>query len=277
MAVQKRLKGKVALVTGASRGIGRAVAKALAAEGAHVVITARTAGALEELDDDIHAAGGTATLLTLDLSKFDRIDQLGPTLFQRWGKLDIFVATAGVLGPLSPLGHVSADAWQNVIDINLNANWRLVRTLIPLLQRSEGGRAVFVSSGVAAGDKAYWGPYAVSKAGVEALARTLAAEADRLWLARQHRQPWTSTHSDARKGLPRRGSGDAAVAGGRGAAIRLPVLARPDGQRPHDLLSGMVHEERCAVDGTGAAQQVPTALVGEHLIDDQSNATTMPS
>ncbi len=178
MAVQKRLKGKVALVTGASRGIGRAVAKALAAEGAHVVITARTAGALEELDDDIHAAGGTATLLTLDLSKFDRIDQLGPTLFQRWGKLDIFVATAGVLGPLSPLGHVSADAWQNVIDINLNANWRLVRTLIPLLQRSEGGRAVFVSSGVAAGDKAYWGPYAVSKAGVEALARTLAAEAD---------------------------------------------------------------------------------------------------
>lgn len=178
MAVEPRLKGKVALVTGASRGIGRAVAKALAAEGAHVVVTARTAGALEELDDEIHAAGGNATLLTLDLSKFDKIDQLGPTLFQRWGKLDIFVATAGVLGPLSPLGHVASDAWANVIDINLNANFRLVRTLMPLLTRSDAGRAVFVTSGAATGDKAYWGPYAVSKAGVEALARTMAAESD---------------------------------------------------------------------------------------------------
>lgn len=172
----KELSGRLALVTGASRGLGRATALALAKEGAHVIITARTTGALEELDDEIRAAGGKATLLALDLRKADRIDQLGPTLFQRWEQLDILVANAGILGPLSPLPHVTADAWDSVIDTNLTANWRLVRTLDPLLQRADAGRVVFVSSGAATGKNAYWGPYAVSKAGLEVLALTYARE-----------------------------------------------------------------------------------------------------
>src|SRR6185503_16429231 len=176
MKNKKPLKDRLALVTGASRGIGRAVALALAQAGAHVVIVARTIGALEELDDEIRTGGGKATLLQLDISKGDKIDQIGPTLFQRWGKLDIFVGNAGVLGPLSPLHHVTEDAWNQVIDVNLSANWRLIRTIDPLLKRSEAGRAVFVSSGASSGKYAYWGPYAVSKAGLEALVKTYAHE-----------------------------------------------------------------------------------------------------
>jgi NAD(P)-dependent dehydrogenase (short-subunit alcohol dehydrogenase family) len=176
MSTKKRLTGRLALVTGASRGLGRAVALAFAREGAHVIIAARTEGALEELDDEIRGAGGKATILRLDLKAGDRIDQLGPTLYQRWGKLDILVAAAGLLGPLSPLPHVTADAWAAVIDTNLNANWRLMRTLDPLFRLSESPRAIFVTSGAASGDTAYWGPYAVSKAGLEALAKTYAAE-----------------------------------------------------------------------------------------------------
>lgn len=175
---EKRLKDRIALVTGASRGIGRAVAMALAREGAHVIITARVTGALEELDDEIRSQGGTATLLQLDLRKGDKVDQIGPTVFQRWGKLDIFVGNAGVLGPLSPLGHVTEAAWNQVIETNLSANWRLIRTLDPLLKLSTAGRAIFVTSGAATGQFAYWGPYAVSKAGLEVLARTYALEVE---------------------------------------------------------------------------------------------------
>jgi NAD(P)-dependent dehydrogenase (short-subunit alcohol dehydrogenase family) len=176
MKNKKPLKDRLALITGASRGIGRALALALAQNGAHVVVAARTIGALEELDDEIRKAGGKATLLQVDLSKGDKVDQLGPTLFQRWGKLDIFVGNAGVLGPLSPLHHVTEDAWNQVIDINLSANWRLIRTLDPLLKRSDAGRGVFLTSGAATGKYAYWGPYGVSKAGLEALVKTYAHE-----------------------------------------------------------------------------------------------------
>lgn len=170
------LKGCVGLVTGASRGIGRAVALGLARAGCHVVVTARSLAQLESLDDEIQSFGGSATLLQLDLKKGDRIDQIGPTLFQRWEKLDILVANAGILGPLSPLGHVTEDGFLSTIDINLNANWRLIRTLDPLLKRSDAGRAVFVTSGAAKGTYAYWGPYAASKAGLEALVKSWAAE-----------------------------------------------------------------------------------------------------
>jgi NAD(P)-dependent dehydrogenase (short-subunit alcohol dehydrogenase family) len=175
-----RLAGRLALITGATRGIGRAVALAYAREGAHLILVGRTAGALEELDDEVRAlgaeSGGGATLLTLDLKQLDKIDALGPTIYQRWKKLDILVGNAGILGPLSPLGHITAEAWDDVLKVNLTANWRLIRTLDPLLRMSDAGRAIFVSSGAAVRPRAYWGPYAASKAGLEALVRTYADE-----------------------------------------------------------------------------------------------------
>ncbi|HXF54078.1 MAG TPA: SDR family NAD(P)-dependent oxidoreductase [Hyphomicrobiaceae bacterium] len=173
---EKRLAGRIALITGASRGIGRAVALALAREGAHVVILARTVGALEELDDEVRAGGGTATLVELDLTRGEKVDALGPSLYQRWDRLDILVGNAGVLGPISPLAHVTSDAWQSVLEVNLTANWRLIRTCDPLLRRSNAGRAIFVGSGAAAEAGAYWGPYATSKAGLETLVKTYARE-----------------------------------------------------------------------------------------------------
>ena len=172
-----RLEGRIALVTGASRGIGAAVARRFAAEGAQVIAVARTVGGLEELDDQIRQAGGSgATLVPLDLTDFDRIDALGASLFERFGRLDILVGNAAILGTLSPLGHVDPATWQAVVDVNLTANYRLIRSLDPLLRRSDAGRALFVTSGAAAGAFAYWGPYAVTKAGLEMLARTYAAE-----------------------------------------------------------------------------------------------------
>jgi len=172
-----RLAGRIALVTGASRGIGAAVARRFATEGAQLILIARTVGGLEETDDAVRAAGGAKALLVpLDLREFDAIDQLGASLYERFGKLDILVGNAGILGDLSPLGHVKPERWAAVMDINLTANWRLIRSLDPLLRRSDAGRAIFVTSGAATGAHAYWGPYAVSKAALEALVRTYAAE-----------------------------------------------------------------------------------------------------
>ncbi len=170
------LTGRIALVTGASRGIGRAVALGLAKAGAHVILSARSVGALESVDDEIRSAGGAATLLQLDLRKGERVDQIGPTIYQRWERLDILVGNAGILGPLSPLGHTTDDGFLSTIDINLIANWRLIRTLDPLLKRSDAGRAIFVTSGASSGKYAYWGAYSASKAGLEALVKTWAAE-----------------------------------------------------------------------------------------------------
>jgi NAD(P)-dependent dehydrogenase (short-subunit alcohol dehydrogenase family) len=170
------LAGRVALVTGASRGIGYETALALARAGAHVVAVARTVGGLEELDDAIRAAGGAATLVPLDLKDFAGIDRLALALNSRYGRLDVLVGNAGILGPLSPLGHVEANAWDEVMAVNVTANWRLICVMDPLLKASDAGRAVFVSSGVAERALAYWGPYAVSKAALETLARTYAAE-----------------------------------------------------------------------------------------------------
>ena len=170
------LADRIALVTGASRGIGYATALALAKAGAHVVAVARTVGGLEELDDAIKAAGGTATLVPLDLKDYDGIDRLGRRLHERFGRLDMLVGNAGILGPLSPLGHVEAKAWDEVMAVNVTANWRLIRAMDPLLKFSDAGRAVFVTSGAREWRCAYWGPYAVSKAALEVLARTYAAE-----------------------------------------------------------------------------------------------------
>jgi NAD(P)-dependent dehydrogenase (short-subunit alcohol dehydrogenase family) len=174
--------GRVALVTGASRGIGRAVALALAASGVHIIALARTQGALEELDDEIRAlrpdAQSPATLVPCDLRDYAAIDRLGEAIFKRWGRLDALVGNAGLLGPLSPLHHVDPKPWDDVLAVNVTANWRLIRALDPVLRASKAGRVAFVSS--AAGNRselrAYWGPYAVSKAALDALARTYAAE-----------------------------------------------------------------------------------------------------
>lgn len=172
-----RLAGRIALITGASRGIGAAVAQRFAAEGAQLVLVARTVGGLEEVDDAVREAGGrAATLVPLDLREFDKIDQLGASLYERFGRLDVLVGNAAVLGMLSPLGHVAPKVWETTLDINLTANWRLIRSLDPLLRRAEAGRAIFVTSGAAAGAPAYWGPYAASKAALETLVRTYAAE-----------------------------------------------------------------------------------------------------
>ncbi|ACA17039.1 short-chain dehydrogenase/reductase SDR [Methylobacterium sp. 4-46] len=175
-AETKPLADRIAVVTGASRGIGRAAALALAAAGAHVVAVARTQGALEELDDAIRQGGGTATLVPLDVTDYDAIDRLGAAIHERWGRLDVLIGNAGNLGRLMPLGHVEPKLWASVMDVNLTANWRLIRSLDPLLRRSDAGRAIFITSGAAASCKAYWGPYAVSKAALEALVRTYAAE-----------------------------------------------------------------------------------------------------
>jgi NAD(P)-dependent dehydrogenase (short-subunit alcohol dehydrogenase family) len=172
----KRLAGRIALVTGASRGIGAAVAMRFAAEGAHVILVARTVGGLEEVDDAVRAAGGNATLVPLDLADHDRIDPLGPHLLQRFGRLDILVGNAGMLGDLTPLAHLDARRWNQVLAVNVTANWRLIRTLEPLLRLSDAGRAIFVTSGAANLALAYWGAYAASKAALEALVRTWAAE-----------------------------------------------------------------------------------------------------
>jgi NAD(P)-dependent dehydrogenase (short-subunit alcohol dehydrogenase family) len=171
---------RIALVTGASRGIGRAMALALARRGAHVVALARTQGALDELDDEIGAMGGQATLVPCDLADFDALDRLGAALFDRFGRLDVLVGNGGILGPLTPLAHADPKDWNKVMAVNVTANWRLIRSLDPLLRASSAGRALFITSGAAhrARMKPYWGPYAVSKAALEAIARTYAAETE---------------------------------------------------------------------------------------------------
>jgi NAD(P)-dependent dehydrogenase (short-subunit alcohol dehydrogenase family) len=172
------LGGRIALVTGASRGIGRAVALELARAGAHVIALARSQGALEELDDDIRAAGSEVTLVPCDVKDYPALDRLGAAIYERWKKLDIFVGNAGMLGPVTPLAHVDPKQWDDVFAVNATANWRLIRSLDVLLRASGAGRVVLISSG--AGHKGkfnpYWGPYAASKAALDAIVRTYAAE-----------------------------------------------------------------------------------------------------
>ncbi|MBV8335552.1 MAG: SDR family NAD(P)-dependent oxidoreductase [Alphaproteobacteria bacterium] len=174
--VSGTLTGRIALITGASRGIGAAVAVRFAREGAHVVLAARTVGGLEEVDDAIRAAGGCGTLIPVDLRDFIKIDELAAKLFERWGHLDILVGNAAEFGIFSPLGHIDPATWAEVMDLNLTTNWRLIRAMDPLLRAAPAGRAIFVTSGVARGVFPYWGPYAVSKAGLEMLVKIYAGE-----------------------------------------------------------------------------------------------------
>jgi NAD(P)-dependent dehydrogenase (short-subunit alcohol dehydrogenase family) len=174
--MNRTFSGRVALVTGASRGIGQAAAIALGAQGAHVICVARTVGGLEETDDAIQAAGGTATLVPLNLKDAAAIDRLGASIFERWQKLDMLLGNAGSLGVLTPLAHLEPKVWQELLDINITANWRLIRSMDPLLRASDAGRALFVTSGAATKHTPFWGGYAMTKAALESLALTYAAE-----------------------------------------------------------------------------------------------------
>ncbi len=168
--------GKLALITGASRGIGAATAEALARAGAHVIVTARTEAGLIELDDRIAAAGGTATMAPFDLRDGDAIDRLAAAVANRWGKLDILVLNAATLGTLTPVPHIDLKEFDSVVALNLTANWRLIRAFDPLLRGSDGGRLISLTSSVASTPRAYWGTYAASKAALDTLVLTYGEE-----------------------------------------------------------------------------------------------------
>ena len=172
----KKLEGRLALVTGASRGIGYSIALGFAKEGAHVIALARTQGALEELDDEIRAIGGTATLVPTDLREFDALDNLGATINGRWGKLYILVGNAGVLGDLTPMSHMEPKVFQELMDVNVTANYRLLRALDLPLRKSDAGRVIMVSSGASKGARPFWGGYAISKAALDMMINTYAEE-----------------------------------------------------------------------------------------------------
>lgn len=172
-----RLQDRLAVITGATRGIGRAVALRFAEEGANLILTGRTTGALEEVDDEIQAISGkNATLVPMDVTDFDAIDRLGAAIYERHGKLDILVGNAGMLGTLSPLGHTKPEIWDEVMAVNCTANWRLIRSLDPLLRQSDAGRVVMVTSTVGHEPRAYWSAYAVSKAALEMITKIYAEE-----------------------------------------------------------------------------------------------------
>ena len=172
----KLLEGKVALVTGASRGLGRAMALALAKQGAHIIATARTQGGLEELDDEIKSAGSSATLVPMDIMDYPAIDRLGAAIFERWKKLDILIGNAGLLGKLTPLPHIEPKSWDDVMAVNVTSNYRLIRSMDPLLRMAPHGRAIFVTSGLAQKCWPYWGSYSITKAALEAMVKVYAAE-----------------------------------------------------------------------------------------------------
>ena len=171
-----KLINKLAVVTGASRGIGAATAKYLAREGAHVILVARTRGGLEEVDDEIRKTGGKATLVPMDLTDYNRIDEMGATIFQRFGKLDILISNAGLLGTLGPLSQIDTKVWEQTMAVNVTANWRLIRSLDPLLRLSTSGHAIFLTSSAAQYHRAFWGLYATSKIALEMIVSTYAKE-----------------------------------------------------------------------------------------------------
>jgi NAD(P)-dependent dehydrogenase (short-subunit alcohol dehydrogenase family) len=174
--MNNQLAGKLVLITGASRGIGRAAALAFARAGAHVVALARKVEDLEALDDEIKRMRGEATLVPADLRDFDALDRLGAALNEHWRKLDVLVLNAGVLGPVMPIAQVPPKAWAEILDVNVTANYRLLRSMDPLLRRAEAGRVIAVTSGAARKARAYLGGYSITKAALDMLIKTYAEE-----------------------------------------------------------------------------------------------------
>lgn len=225
------LTGRVALVTGASRGIGYHIARQMAAAGAHVIAVARTVGGLEDLDDDIkreHArtGKGEATLVPLDLGDMTGIDRLGGAIFERWKKLDILVANAGILGVIGPLGHIEAKVFEQVMLLNVTATWRLIRSVDPLLRQSDAGRALLLSSGAASNPRAFWGPYAASKAAVEALARSWSDETKNMALRVNAVDPGATRTAMRAQAVP--GEDPATLPTAREVAARIVAISGVD-------------------------------------------------
>ncbi|RUW45938.1 SDR family NAD(P)-dependent oxidoreductase [Mesorhizobium sp. M1A.F.Ca.ET.072.01.1.1] len=221
------LSGRVAVVTGASRGIGYFIARELAAAGAHVVAVARTVGGLEELDDAIKADGrGQATLVPLDLADMAGIDRLGGAIHERWGKLDILVANAGILGVISPIGHVEAKIFDKVMTVNVTATWRLIRSVDPLLRLSDAGRAIIMSSNAAHSARAFWAPYAASKAAVETMMRSWAHETESLPLRVNAADPGATRTAMRAQAMP--GEDPETLPHPSEIAKRIVPLASPD-------------------------------------------------
>lgn len=219
------LSGRLALVTGASRGIGYFLALELAKRGAHVIAVARTVGGLEELDDEISKLGGKATLVPLDITDMDAIDRLGASIYERWGKLDIMVANAGVLGTISPIGHIEVKDFEKVMNVNVTSVWRLIRTTDPLLRASDAGRAILLSSGAAHTARAFWGPYAASKAALEVMARSWAEETQRLPLRINSVNPGATRTAMRAKAMP--GEDPDTLPHPQEVAARIVALADP--------------------------------------------------
>ena len=228
------LAGAVALVTGASRGIGAAAAVALGRLGAHLVITARTQGGLEETDDAIRSAGGSATLLPLDLREGDKLDMLGLSIFQRFGRLDVLVHSAASLGKLTPAGHILPDDWAEVLAVNLSAAWRLIRGCDALLRQAPAGRAVVLTEAVAREPIAYWGALGATKAGMENLVRTWAAEARTTRLRVNLFDPGIVASRMRSAAFP--GENPASLAGPETVAGALAALCLPDEARHGELV-----------------------------------------
>ncbi|MBE7186247.1 MAG: SDR family NAD(P)-dependent oxidoreductase [Methylobacterium mesophilicum] len=220
------LSGRIALVTGASRGIGYHLAKHLAAAGAHVIAVARTVGGLEELDDEIKAAGGETTLVPLDLTDMAGIDRLGGAIHERWGRLDVMVANAAILGVIAPIGHVEAKVFEKVMMVNVTATWRLIRSLDPLLRLSDAGRAILLTSSLAHNARAFWAPYAASKAAVEALARSWADETKNLALRVNCADPGRTRTAMRAQAVP--GENPDTLPLPRDVAAKIAALASPN-------------------------------------------------
>jgi NAD(P)-dependent dehydrogenase (short-subunit alcohol dehydrogenase family) len=230
------LAGSIALITGASRGIGAATAVELARLGAHVVITARTQGGLEETDDAIRTIGGNATLLPLDLTEVGEVDAIGPSIYQRFGRLDVLVHNAAALGRLTPVAHILPSDWAEVIAVNLTATWHLIRTCDPLLRNAAAGRAVFVTDERAQAPKAYWGAYGATKSAMEHLVLTWADEVRTTRLRVNLFDPGVVATRLRASAMP--GEDPGSLPKPEDVAPRLAALCLPTEQRHSGILTG---------------------------------------